>query len=367
VLLDLVRGLAAVLVLFEHWRNLLFVDYPQLTSHRILLTIPYLISSAGHQSVMIFFVLSGYLISGSVFRSFSRDRWSWGNYLNHRAVRLWVVLLPGLLLCALWDNLGIHLGHAPGLYGGMVQNHIVSDVGPKLVPTVFFGNLFFVQGILSPTFGSDGALWSLANEFWYYLLFPLGLIALRRQFPILQRVIYGTLFLGVAYFVRGDILLLFPVWLLGTALAVVRPPNVGKAVRVAAAAIYVPLVFLFSKFHALPGAVSDYLFAVITFFFLWMLLSAREECSPETVFTKGSRLLARFSYTLYVVHIPFIVLLVSLLASDERWIPDSGHILKGLGVLVLTLVYAYVIASMTEFRTNEVRLWMERRLGLTRG
>jgi peptidoglycan/LPS O-acetylase OafA/YrhL len=190
---------------------------------------------------------------------------------------------------------------------------------------------------------------------------------LRRQVPILQRVIYGALFIGVAYFTRDSILGLFPVWLLGTALALVRPPNLGSAARIVAVTIYVPLVFFFSKFHALPGVVLDYLFAVITFFFLWILLSAKEECSPKTVFTRGSRLLARFSYTLYVVHIPFIVLLVSLLAGDERWIPDTTHILKALGVLTLTLVYAYCIALVTEFRTSEVRRWMEQRLGLTSG
>lgn len=39
VLLDLLRGLAALLVLFGHWRNLLFIDYPQLTSYKLMLAV----------------------------------------------------------------------------------------------------------------------------------------------------------------------------------------------------------------------------------------------------------------------------------------------------------------------------------------
>ncbi|WP_162173483.1 hypothetical protein [Pseudacidobacterium ailaaui] len=40
VLLDLLRALAALLVCLEHWRNLFYVDYGQIASHRILLRSP---------------------------------------------------------------------------------------------------------------------------------------------------------------------------------------------------------------------------------------------------------------------------------------------------------------------------------------
>lgn len=54
VLLDLLRGLAALLVLGDHWRNLLFIDYRDVTAHRKALFLPYLLTTAGHQAVVIF-------------------------------------------------------------------------------------------------------------------------------------------------------------------------------------------------------------------------------------------------------------------------------------------------------------------------
>ncbi|MBN9614504.1 MAG: hypothetical protein BGO25_06135 [Acidobacteriales bacterium 59-55] len=366
VLLDLLRGLAALLVLLGHWRNLLFIDYPQLTAHKLMLLVPYALSSAGHQAVVIFFVLSGYLISGSVFRSFDRNQWSWRGYLTHRIVRLWVVLIPGLLLCALWDNIGLHLHLAPALYSGAAGNHVIPDIRTTLKPHIFFGNLFFLQSILVPIFGTDGPLWSLANEFWYYLLFPLGLVALRRRSALLQRLVSVGLFLGIAWFVRHGILLLFPVWLAGTLLAVLPPPRVGRRARITATILYSPLAFIFAKAHALPSLWSDYLFGVATFFFLWIVLSATHRASPDSVFTRVSRSLARSSYTLYVVHVPFAVLLVALLSGGGRWTPDGLHIFKGLAILAVILLYAYLVASVTEFHTETIRRWIEARLGLSK-
>src|ERR1700744_2946758 len=118
VLLDLMRALAALVVCVEHWRNFFFVDYNQVHDHRALFAVFYILTGAGHQAVVIFFVLSGYLISGSIFRLVESGKWSWRLYLTHRLVRLWIVLLPALVLGAILDNTGLALQLAPALYAG---------------------------------------------------------------------------------------------------------------------------------------------------------------------------------------------------------------------------------------------------------
>ncbi|MBB5056179.1 peptidoglycan/LPS O-acetylase OafA/YrhL [Granulicella aggregans] len=362
VLFDLIRGLAALIVLFGHWRNLVFVDYPSVATHRLILALPYALTSAGHQAVVIFFVLSGYLISGSVFRSFTRNRWTWIDYLTHRLVRLWVVLIPGLLLCLLWDSAGLALHLAPALYSGHLREGFIGNIPARLTPRVFFGNLFFLQNLLVPVFGSDGPLWSLANEFWYYLLFPLGLVALRSQTPTFQRLACGVLFLATAWFLRHDILLLFPIWLAGTVLALVPPQRLRPRTRVIAAVIYAPLPFVFAKLHGLPAMLSDYLFGVATSLFLWIVLSATGPADPKLLFTRFSRSIAKFSYTLYVVHLPFALFLTTLIMGERRWTPDAAHVVMGLAIAAAVLVYAWLIALTTEFHTDRVRHWIEARV-----
>jgi len=361
VLLDLVRAVAALLVCLEHWRNLLYVDYPQIAGHRSLLAAPYVMTGAGHQAVVIFFVLSGYLISGSIFRMTQRAEWSWKLYLTHRLVRLWIVLVPALLLGALLDNLGLQLHLAPALYAGQTGTHMLGDISTLLHPTIFFGNLFFVQTILVPTFGSNGPMWSLANEFWYYVLFPCAFLALRPGMRAHWRILNALVFFACAWFVGRTILLLFPLWLLGTLLAVIPPPRCSAFVCALAAVVYFPLLFFLAKTHVVQGVPSDYIPGAATFVFLWLLLGAKS-AAPANAGVHLARVGARFSYTLYLVHVSFLVLLTALIAGETRWQPDARHLLYGLAALILAVGYAYAVASLTEFRTDTVRGWVEKRV-----
>jgi peptidoglycan/LPS O-acetylase OafA/YrhL len=359
VLLDLLRGLAALLVLLAHWRNFLFVDYDQLTPAARHWMLPiYAASSTGHAAVIIFFVLSGYLVSGSVFRLFDRNAWSWKTYLTHRLVRLWVVLLPGLMLCALCDSIGLRSGWAPLLYAGAGPNHMTPNVAQFLTPKLFVSNLLFVQTILTPIFGSDGALWSLAFEFWYYILFACGISAIRGR-GLLSRVLFVIAFVAVGCFVRGAILDEFPIWLMGTALALLPPPRLPAWSRYVAALVYIAIFFTIYRIP-LPGFVADYILATCTFLLLWILLSAHENATTGAPATWISSKLAGFSYTLYVVHMPFLLLLTAAFAGEQRGQGTAPNVVKALGILFLVLAYAYVIAWLTEARTSTLRRWVER-------
>ena len=368
VLLDAVRGMAAVVVLLEHWRNLFFVDYKDIPAHRLLLAPLYVVSSAGHQAVVIFFVLSGYLISRSVFRSLDAQQWSWRSYLLHRLSRLWIVLIPGLILCAVWDMIGLHYAHAPALYGGALFNHMTPDVRSVLTWPLWVSNALFLQVVRSRVFGSDGALWSLSYEFWYYILFPLGLFALRRKTRVMPRVICIVLFVAVLVFVGPAITGAFPIWLLGTLLALVPTPGdgfirrAGSRLRIVAALMYVAVFLMIAKMPSLHY--SDYILAVLTFAFLWILLSAKEPSRPSLA-ERSARELSRFSFTLYVAHTPLATLLVALILGDTRWVPTAAHLLFGFGLLAVLLAYSYGVAAVTEFNTDRWRRGLERRLGWT--
>jgi peptidoglycan/LPS O-acetylase OafA/YrhL len=362
VLLDLVRGIAAILVLLSHWKIMFFVDYPKIPHHRIWFAIPYVISDAGHQAVLIFFVLSGYLISGSVFRSANRGQWQWRTYLTHRFVRLWVVLLPGLYLGGIWDWIGLHYVNHANLYTSICDKSHGIDISQNLAPKIFFGNIVFLQTIFVSDFGSNGALWSLANEFWYYILFPLGWLALRRDTSLARRILYTVPLCLLLWIGRSSVVPLFPVWLAGTGLALLPVPRFGNKVRIVAGTIYTPLVFVFAKVDFLPGLAQDYIFGAITFLFFWIILSAREPSGPSLA-NHLARQSARFSYTLYIVHMPALLLLTALFVGQRLWSPtDLHHDALALAVLLALTVYAYLIASVTEFRTDRVRTWVEQNL-----
>jgi peptidoglycan/LPS O-acetylase OafA/YrhL len=164
---DWLRGGAAFLVFAYHARNLLFLDAGENPGTLSLAgNIFYFITGFGHVAVVVFFVLSGCVIARAVVPALEQGSWSWASYLVARVTRLWVVLLPGLLLTLACDALAWRwfptaLPHTAANYGHMLTP---ADHAALSGPT-FMGNAFFLQTILVPCFGSNGALWSLANEF----------------------------------------------------------------------------------------------------------------------------------------------------------------------------------------------------------
>ena len=362
VLLDGLRGSAAILVLLGHWRDLFFLNYEKLPAHKLVFLVPYLISGAGHQAVVVFFVMSGYFIGGSVLGSVRRASWSWSDYLLRRGVRLWVVLIPALIFCTGWDLLGIHLGHAPGLYNGVVHHALVPNIPERLTPWVFLSNLFFLQTILTPAYGSDGALWSLANEFWYYMLFPLAFFALRKGAAFRERIICAILAVAVATLIYGEILVYFFIWMGGVAIYLAPPPKLApKAaarLRLLATLIYFPIFFAIAKQTFVRIEVSDFTLGAFTTGYLWILLSARQPFKPGPAASIG-RGAARFSYSLYALHFPFLIFATALMVGDSRWEPTLPHLLAAAVPLLLAAGYAYAVASGTEFQTDRIRARLE--------
>ena len=96
VWLDLARGFSALLVCAGHLRNVALVDYGELPDPGLFVKFLYLLTGLGHQAVMVFFVLSGFLVGGSVLKAGSK--FSVPTYAISRLTRLWIVLLPALIL-----------------------------------------------------------------------------------------------------------------------------------------------------------------------------------------------------------------------------------------------------------------------------
>jgi peptidoglycan/LPS O-acetylase OafA/YrhL len=356
VSLDGMRGAAALLVLLFHWRNSFFVSYHEVGAHRWLFFTPYVLTAAGHEAVIIFFVLSGFLIGGTVTRSMTHGLWSWPSYLTHRLVRLWIVLVPGLLLCLFWDVVRYwRIDSAMPKALGELNTDTVAD---------FFGTLFFLQGVLVRPFGSDAPLWSLANEFWYYILFPLGMLSILPSTRFRTRALTAGLFLLLCLWLARSILPLFPIWLMGAAVLVLPRLRLGNPVRWLAMACYVRIIFLCSYLETRLHAGSDFILGGATAALVWILLSDTQIAPSSEPAPRLCRALARFSYTLYVVHAPLLVLLASLMVGTTRWQPTGPHIAQGLGILALIIGSAFVVAALSEFHTGPVRAWVERQLGL---
>lgn len=363
--LDAVRAVAAFAVLAGHARNLLFVDYGELTAAGAPTRAFYFATGLGHQAVLVFFVLSGFFIGHAIkSRHTPGATWSWGNYLISRVSRLHLVLIPALLLTLLWDHLGASA--MPGLYDGSFPGNILpADISAHHGVDTLVLNSLYLQTIAAPTIGSNGALWSLANEFWYYLLFPLALRAVVAR-RLVERIVSAGLAVAAAVVVGREILLYFPVWLLGATLTVIPIPRIPAWAR-----RLLPWIGGLATLGALalarvrPGLLADYVLAGAVFLWVYGILAApRAETPARSVSARVSVRLAAFSYSLYALHLPFIVALRAFIGGEpgapERWAPGPEVFGMYVALLAASLAYAWLIAQGTEARTATVRRALRR-------
>lgn len=377
--LDAIRGGAALVVFLTHLRYIFLgssgLSAPtadivhgaeqQVQLQRLVGTI-----DLGHKSVMVFFVLSGYFVGGSVLRLMRQERWSWKSYCLQRMTRLWVVLLPALLLGLVVDSIGFRF-FPDSIYGEPAGQFILTrSAANHLDAITLLGNLFFLQTIFVTPFGTNLPLWSLANEFWYYLAFPLLLFVLVGHRGAVLRLFCGMVFLGVVFLVGGAIASYFLIWMLGVAVSLLplrfsprmRLPMTGLALCGLASACvllrYHEAASSGWSEHFLIDAVVGLCFS----FLLYCLLHWRDMEEPG-IYHAGARFFSRMSYSLYLVHLPLLFLASAVTIGHwHRWPSDPMHLLAAAGVAVTILFLSYLFHLCFEAHTDRIRQWLMARI-----
>lgn len=182
--LDVLRGAAAIVVLLGHAGQGFFSQ-----------GLPWM-PKVAHEMVVIFFVLSGFVMSYVV----SRGRSHWQDYLVARFSRIASVAYPALVVTIICDFIGRRI--APDFYAEIARS---GGYWGRILLSFFF---LQQSGPLAASPGSNTPFWSLAYEVWYYIFLGLWL------FVPGQRRRAALLLLG-AVVAGPKILLLMPVWLLG--------------------------------------------------------------------------------------------------------------------------------------------------------
>jgi peptidoglycan/LPS O-acetylase OafA/YrhL len=349
LLIALLRGVAAMQVAAAHLRAEMFpslrsVEHPSLVFQALAFG-----TGFAHLAVIVFFVISGWLVGGSLLNKLGQPG-ALGSYAIDRITRLWTVLLPAFVLMLL---LGLLTGQlAPGAIDFSASNSYSA--------TTLLGNLFGLQTIVVERFGDNFPLWSLANETWYYVMFPLLAIGAGSATRARRVASLGLLAL-VALALPYAITLYFLLWLLGAIFSRIRI-DCGNAVRWALAAGWIGIAVLIRLKGSNDDLVQesflqDLVFSLATLVFL---SSMHLRPAPWLARLRAlSQFFAEFSFTLYVTHVPLIRLLrwigLSQFGSD-RLSPGDGLDLLVYGAMFgIVLACCFISYLAFEAQTGTVR------------
>jgi peptidoglycan/LPS O-acetylase OafA/YrhL len=358
---DILRALAATLVVISHIRNLAIVDYAGHPSFALKLL--YTVTGFGHQAVILFFVISGYWIAGGVIKRVARGSWTWSGYALQRLTRLWVVLIPALLLGLAFDWTGTQLFQLPVYSDGIHGNTVLPAIASHLGADTFITNVLFLQTLLGPRFGSNGPLWSLANEFWYYVWFAALYLPFAK--PARLRNWAGVPIAAITMYNFTALLPGFACWLLGAGLFAlsqkIRPRHTPMTITVWALSLAaLGASLLVTRRWPTLDDPGDFLVAATTMLFLYATL--RADIRPFSVWKPLARYGASSSYSLYVIHYPVVILIIGLLCRHQRLAATLGAMGLVAVVAIAVIALGYLFSRVTERKTDALRNAIENRL-----
>ncbi len=288
--LDLIRFLAAFAVVVCHGRGFFLPEYSSLPpSQQNLLTFGfYAITRLGNEAVIIFFVLSGLLVGGRSLSKMLERRFCLSDYVIDRVARI-----------------------MPPLFGAIVFYIICAHIyGAEVNYWHCLGNLLSLQGILVPSVVEP--FWSLSYEVWFYIITgAVGCFALSPK-PLWRYFSLALLACCGYFFTKLSAVYLF-IWLVGAAGFFIISAKTGwlKLVVLAIlnimAIVLCQLAFTSRAFTGIPPIsynMAITIFAVTGTMGIAQLVSLVPQKMLAVRLNRGGTMLAAFSYTLYLTHIP---------------------------------------------------------------
>ena len=353
--LDVSRAVAAGLVVLLHARIYAVGEVPDGFWAQLI----YAITNCGTPAVFWFFVISGYLVGGGVIAevvqtgSFDARR-----YLINRLARLCIVLWPALALGALLDGIRV------ASWG--LNAHAGYETAASYSVATLAGNMLYLQTLLVPTFGSNAALWSLANEFWYYLLCPLLLapFMVRRSRAVrASRFVAGLLLAGLLFRLNASLVWLFTLWCLGAATRFL--PAAGMKSPVLAWCIAIGCMAAAPHLHPWIGLLATLLVGVT--FANAILSTHRRTTVPSGRWVGAVRLLSGFSFSLYLIHLPLQHAVVTQIGRNADPFLHLAPRSLGAPAAIVALVgvsyaAAFAFSLATEAHTAKLRRWLAARV-----
>lgn len=331
IYLEIFRIFATLTVFVSH-SSFLYLSFSDLHPH------------FGRNGVILFFVLSGYVISWCA----QEKEPGLSNFTINRFARIYSVAIPGILLGVLVAI----FSHWPDI----VIPYPIKKLWIYLPIYLSFTGNFWT---LSETPPVNFPFWSLNYEVWYYVIFGTWFYLSGK----LRWLVSGLMMVLVG----PSILSMFPLWIAGSTLyffghRLTIPRLAARLLVLVSGSLFIAAIyyrldsvaysynsafFRFLGLHAFPKYfLGDYLFGAIVIINLLGAMNAAF-VFPSAV-SSSVRTLASYSFSTYLFHIPIFSLIHSMFGTTVSF----GSYLAEILTTILTIMF---LARHTEHKKGWYR------------
>lgn len=329
--LNLIRAIAAQVVCVVHAYNFFYDESP--------------LKSTATVAVMVFFILSGFLIAYTLTQ---KEKDGFTSYLIDRTSRIYSAYLPAIFFILALDLINM------GLHGNYV-------FAPNVTWEILLGNIFMMENsrwpFSVPQIGSAYPFWTVVIEFHIYVFvgaiyflrsskYTIPLVLTAAAFAILPMThLFGGAFgkVGVG---------LFSIWLMGFAgYYVLRSRFFDNISTLVLSVLGLGTLAYFCAKIDSANPYDPKLYGLLAVSFLALVaISARTNFISKKV-SNVIKVFADYSYSLYLINFTIIYSIMLVWKLDEI----SGIVFS---VLVSNVV-AYGFAYLTERNYRKVAQWVK--------
>jgi peptidoglycan/LPS O-acetylase OafA/YrhL len=259
--------------------------------------------------VIIFFILSGMLISNSIFIKNQKGNYGFARYFIDRFARIYSGLIPSLFFILILDT--VHFHFFPDNY--LQYNSVFQEFPPIHDFTFqnFIGCLLMLQHFpifenmsIGFGFGTGRSLWSLATEWWLYMLFGWLILSKKRNLTSLLVLIFFCIFPIAYLFSKLNHVII--AWFLGVAITLLMSSGYSEKIK----KFKVPLLcigillflFIFSKLIKIDYSYDNIYIVVLTASALLFIVNGLQPAGFGERLKNTIGFMSDYSFTLYLTH-----------------------------------------------------------------
>lgn len=368
IFLNASRWIAAFVVVITHVRHLVLVDFKDVQQPTLFTKGVYFVTGFGHEAVVIFFVISGFLVGGHTLDKWRKGRPDMRSYATARVSRIYTVLVPALILGLTLDLMGLAWFNSSELYTNSAQYHTISlnlKISAAMDMPTFFGNLFMLQEIVTGVLGSNTPLWSLSYEWWYYCLFALLAASFMGKGGVGMRILCGVLACALAFALPSKILLWAAIWVMGMLAYAWINASKGRLHPAFGLSFFVCTLIASRLSHNVDNVAHHESLlmefardCMVGMGFVSALVSA-SRITARLPFERAHRWLADFSFSVYLLHFPAMLFMaaVGYQSLGLRFFvqPGLASLFYAASITAVLYLYCFLFSQLTERHTGYVR------------
>ncbi len=293
--------------------------------------------------LLLFFILSGYLISTSLFGNIQKSQdYSFASYFKDRFFRIYPPFVASLVFVFILDLVGFLLTSQPFSITQYLFNFAINLLQLQEFPlATYINEKYMIEFFRFHYLGTNLPLWTIGIEWWLYMFFGVVVFQIsgRMKFRVYHWPILAFLLITPFYFMLKAVFMergLTLYWFLGSLLTIIA----GRT-KLNFRFRYVHFVGLLLVITGLTGfVVLGFLKSALLFGAGLVVLVSAEHAQPLTFderIKRTGKFLAGYSYSLYLIHYPILYFSFHVFQPETK---ISTLILLYLIINIIAMIFA---------------------------